>query len=376
MRPATLRILLFITSLILVPSLTYLVILFARGYRPDLPNKTIQPTGLLVATSTPDGAQIYVDGKLLSATNTTTNLEPGTYQIEIKKDGFQAWKKSLVLQAEIVTRASATLFPSVPSLKAITTGGASNPILAPDGTKVAFTQSGKLYTLDLTESPLGLISRDPKLLSNINSGGSQKSKLSTITWSPDSRQILAGPSLFDISTSQVSSASSVLISSWNTRQQTLDDQRFLTLPETLQNILATSAADLVWSPKETKLLYTATASAIIPDNIKKPLPGSSTQTQDRHLTPHTSYVYDLEEDRNFKIDPGYSWFPDSSHLFKTENKQIIITEYDGQNQTVVYDGPMEKDLAVPYPSGKQILILTNLNPTLSSIPNLYAVSLR
>src|SRR3989344_684741 len=368
--PVTLRILLFLTSLILVPSLTYLVILFARGYRPDLPNKTIQSTGLLVATSAPDGAQIYVDGKLLSATNTTTNLTPGEYQVDIKKDGFQPWSKKLLLQAEIATRASATLFPSVPSLKAITTGGASHPALSPDGTKVAFTQAGKLYTLDLTESPIGLISRDPKLISNF------KFQISNLVWSPDSRQILAGPSLLDISTSQISSASALLVSSWTARQKTLDSQLFLTLPESMQNILATSAADLVWSPKETKLLYTATASATIPDDIKKPLPGSSTQTQDRHLTPGNSYVYDPEEDRNFKIDSGYSWFPDSYHLFKTENKQVIIIEYDGQNQTVVYDGPMESDFAAPYPSGKQILILTNLNPTLSSVPNLYAVSLR
>ncbi|TSC86743.1 MAG: Uncharacterized protein G01um101416_597 [Microgenomates group bacterium Gr01-1014_16] len=356
MRPVTLRILLFITSLILVPSLTYLVILFARGYRPDLPNKTIQPTGLLVANSVPDGAQIYVDGQLLSATNTTANLSPGTYNFEIKKVGFQPWSKTLALQAEIVTRASATLFPSVPSLKAITSSGASHPVLSPDGTKVAFAQTGKLYTLDLTESPLGLISRDPRYISSL------KSQFSSLAWSPDSRQILAGNSLIDISDSKSSSASSILISSWKARRKTLDNQRFLTLPETMQDILATSAADLVWSPKETKLLYTATASAIIPDNLKKPLPGSSTQTQNRHLVPSNSYVYDLEEDRNFQIDSGYSWFPDSYHLFKTENNQIIIIEYDNQNQTVVYDGPMAQDFAV--------------NPTLSSVPNLYAVSLR
>ncbi|MBI2008219.1 PEGA domain-containing protein [Candidatus Amesbacteria bacterium] len=303
-------------------------------------------------------------------TNTTTNLEPGTYQIEIKKDGYQPWKKTLALQAEIVTRASATLFPSVPSLKAITTGGASNPVLSPDGTKVAFTQAGKLYTLDLTESPLGLISRDPKLLSTVNY------QLSTISWSPDSRQILSSNLLIDTTSSQVSSVSALTLSSWTARRQTLDAQRFLTLPSAMQNLLATSAADLAWSPKETKLLYTATASAVIPDRLKSPLPGSSTQTQDRHLTPKNVYVYDLEEDRNFKIDSGYSWFPDSYHLFKTANQQVIITEYDGQNQTVVYDGPMEPNFAAPYPSGKQILILTNLNPSLSSIPNLYAVSLR
>ena len=179
--PVTLRILLFLTGLILVPSLTYLVILFARGYRPSSFSQTFQPTGLLVATSVPDGAQIYVNGRLLSATNTTANLPPGDYTVEIKKASFSPWLKHLKVEAEIVTRASATLFPSIPSLKAITETGASSPTLSPDGSKIIFTNQDKLYILDLNESPLGLISREPKLLSPLNH------QPSTILWSPDSR---------------------------------------------------------------------------------------------------------------------------------------------------------------------------------------------
>ena len=90
------RVLLFLLSLIVVPIGTYFLILFAKGYRPNLPEKKLDPTGLLVATSTPDGAQILVNGKVTSATNTTLSLSPATYEIEIKKDGFQPWKKTLL----------------------------------------------------------------------------------------------------------------------------------------------------------------------------------------------------------------------------------------------------------------------------------------
>ncbi len=284
-----------------------------------------------MATSLPDGAQIHLNGQLSSATNTTLNLPPATYRVEIKKDGFSPWTKTLKVEAEIVTRAAATLFPSVPSLKAITNAGAANPLLSPDGTKVVFTSGKKAYLLDLNESPLGLINRDAKEIASTASAWKTPTKIDPTP----------------------------------------------TLPQTMQDILATAAADLVWAPKENKLLYTATASASIPEDLIKPLPGSSFQPQSRTLVEGETYVYDLEEDRNFKVPSGVSWFPDSAHLILTEKGKIIILEYDGQNATVVYAGPMENTFAFPYPSGKQLLILANLSSnSKTSVPNLYAVSLR
>ncbi len=329
------RILLFLSSIILVPLCTYFVILFARGYRLNWQRKQLSPTGLLVATSSPDGAQIHLNGQLSSATNTTINLPPATYKVEIKKDGFSPWTKTLRVEAEIVTRAAATLFPSVPSLKAITSSGAINPVLSPDGTKIVFTSGKKSYLLDLSESPLGLINRDAREITSTSSAWKTPTKIDPLP----------------------------------------------TLPQTIQDILATAAANLVWSPKENKLLYTATASASIPDDLIKPLPGSSTQAQARDLQAGQLYVYDLEEDRNFAVPPGVTWFPNSYHLLKTEKGKVTIMEYDGQNPTIVYAGPMENSFAFPYPSGKQLLILVNLRSPSEArqgegVANLYAVSLR
>lgn len=332
------RILLFLTSLILVPLCTYFVILFARGYRLNWQRKQLSPTGLLVATSLPDGAQIFLNGKLSSATNTTLNLSPGTYKVEIKKDGFSPWNKTLKVEAEIVTRATATLFPSVPSFKAITNSGAANPFLSPDGTKVAFISGKKSYLLDLSESPLGLINREAK-------------------------EIATTSAAWIIPTAEQSAKTATL--------------RANALHPIMQEILATAAANLLWAPKENKLIYTATTSATISDNLIRPLPGSSTQSQFRTLVSGETYVYDLDEDRNFKVPFGVTWFPDSAHLILTEKGKVTILEYDGQNATVVYAGPMENSFAFPYPSGKQLLILANLSPnSKTSVPNLYAVSLR
>jgi len=379
------RILLFLLTLILVPTLTYFVILFARGYRPNPTTGGISPTGLIAATSVPDGAQILIDNQLKSATNTTLDMAPGSYKVQFKKEGYTPWEKTLQIDAGIVTKAAATLFPSVPSLKAITSNGASAPSLSPINSQVAFLrQEGNLsniYLIDLSESPLGSINRDAKILTSLPKNDY------ILKWSPDGKQLMstATPSSYltlvaDQDTSEVTLSRMATVNiQWQILQKTLDTPRLQTLPIALREILVDSTANMIWSPRENKILYTATASASIPDNLIPPLPGSNSQPQARTLVPKTMYVYDLEEDRNFqvgKLSDSLSWFPDSEHLVKIEPNKVSIMEYDNTNPTVVYAGPMVAGYAFPYPSGKQLLILTNLNPASVTVPNLYAVSLR
>mgnify|MGYP001585164275 CR=1 FL=1 len=371
------RILLFLLSLILVPTVTVAVILFARGYRFSPKKQAFQATGLLSAVSLPNGASVYINNELKSATDTTLNLTPGNYQVKIKKEGFSPWEKTLTIAPEVVTRVGPLLFPSVPSLKAVTYSGASLPAISDDGSKVAYLSENKLYTLDLSESPLGLLNRESKLIFNF------KFLIFKLEWSPDNKQILlmSTPSayLVDLSKSETQPVFDLksLILEWNMSKDIKADRNLELLPVVLKNILATAAADLIWSPRENKIMYTATASATIPNNLIRELPGSSTQTQDRNLKPGNIYIYDLEEDRNFELENEvYHWFSDSNHLMSVRDSKVTIVEYDGQNPTLVYSGPMESGFAGPYPSSKQILILTNLTGNPATLPNLYAVSLR
>src|SRR3989304_7863788 len=103
--------------LLAVIGLAVLIIKIASGYLPDLSSKSFLPHGLLVATSLPDGAQIFLDGKLKSATDSTLTLSPDEYLVEIKKDGFFPWQKKLTIKKELVTKADAYLFASFPDLK-------------------------------------------------------------------------------------------------------------------------------------------------------------------------------------------------------------------------------------------------------------------
>jgi hypothetical protein len=411
------RILLFLGALFFIFTISIIVIKIGQGYRPDFSRKSLRPTGLLVATSIPDGAQVYIDGKLKSATNATLSLSPGKYEVEIKKDGFFPWKKTLEIKKELVTKTDAYLFSSFPDLRALTFTGAQNPVLAPDGTKVVYAvatpsaslEKQGLWILDLTDKPLGLSRAPRQIVANTPQLDFSQAEL---RWSPDSKQILAtfkttvgkgkatktrtqnflldgektnSPSAL----TDITPTINLLFQSWAKEQETKFQAQISKLPEKLLSTLTSNTANIQFSPDETKILYTATASATIPEGLIPLPPVVSTQKEERSIKPGRVYVYDLKEDKNFFIGetsnpqqvsgfklqaPEYSWFPTSKHIFIVQKDKIIIKEYDGTNETVVWSGPFVNSFAFPFPAGNRILILTALGK--DTPPNLYAVSLR
>lgn len=399
------RLFFFLFALLFILIGAFLAIFLARGYLPDFSKKGILPTGILVATSYPDGAQVYIDGKLKTATNNTLNLVPGEYEVEIKKEGYFPWKKTLEIKKELVVKTDAYLFLTFPDLKALTFTGAQNPVLSPDGTKVAYTVASSsaelsnagLWVLDLIEKPLGL-SRQPRLIA-LSTSKYDFAK-SNYQWSPDSKQILVS---FEFPQSKrlppkkeyllldsekltpvsefkdISSTLHLLLQSWQIEQSTEKENQLEKLPAKLKEIILEKSKDIRFSPDEKKILYTATASATLPEGIISPPPSRSTQKEERNIKPQRIYVYDLKEDKNFFIEEEdkektVSWFPTSKHIFIIKNGKIYIKEYDGTNETVVYSGQFINSFAFPFPSGNKILILTSLSS--DTPPNLYAVSLR
>ena len=391
------RLIFFFSSLVGILVIAFLVIKLAQGYRPDISRRTLRPTGLLVATSIPDGAQLWLDGKLTSATNTTLNLSPDEYQVEIKKDGFSSWKKKLKIEKELVTKTDAYLFSTFPDFKALTFTGAANPSLSPDGQKVVFAVSGAsagkngLWILDLADRPLGL-SREPRQIIQSALKGRDFAK-GEYQWSPDSKQILVTLSLskskeenFLLDSDRLNPATDLIDVTdnlvgikqrWQQEEKIRQDAQLSKLPPKLLETIDSRVADIQFSPDETKILYTATASASIPQGIISPLPASSTQPESRNLEPGKVYVYDLKEDKNFSIgnySPKASWFPTSKHIFLVQKDKISIIEYDGTNLVDVYSGPFENSFAFPFPAGNRLLVLTSIGK--DTPPNLYAISLR
>ena len=391
---AKLRVWIFLSTVIIVGLFGTFAVYYARGYRFSLKSMSFAPNGILVLKSEPDGASIYINNDLKGATNTNINLAPGTYDIEIKKDGFLTWYKRMVIEKEIVTQATVSLFKNTPSLSPVTFYGASGPIQSDDNSKVAFivpqnkdAESGDkagLYTIDVLSLPLGF-ARDPKQITDGDLTNAQ------FLFSPDARQILlqtgSGVFLLDTSTFtpqnervNITSKKDLILAEWKQERKTQLDSLTQNLPPETSYIFKNNVSYIVFSPDENMILYTVSKDSKLLEKLIPQLPGSSTQKQERDIKVGKTYIYDIKEDRNFLItseplNGNLHWMPTSKHLLMSEENKVTIMDYDGTNRLKVYEGSYIAPYALPYTNSTKILILTNLGGQ-NVTPNLYSLTIK
>ncbi len=421
--------LLSLLTVCVIMGVSIAVIAYGRGYRLDFNKKSFGTTGVIAATSDPTGAQLFIDGKQRMPTNTNLNIAPGWYDVTIVKDGYQPWEKRVRVQGEVLTRVDAVLFSSNPSLYALTTNGAMNPTLSPDGTKLAYvvpetaeaTNGARMvsragvWVLDLVDKPLGM-NRDARQILKREQLNTDDASLQ---WSSDSKQILLTTSTQESyllesdrknDVAQFVTDLETLRNEWEELRLAKAKEQLLSLKEELISVATTSMNILSFSPDETKLLYEASVSATIPRIINPPLIGTNPTDEIRDITPGNVYVYDIKEDRNYLIGASVSlisqpsvspapvvrgirptpsptpklersnalvqWLPTSKHLVITGKGTVEVLDADGTNRKVVYAGPFWDGFAAPWSNAGRIVILTNLNPSASAIGNLYAVNIR
>jgi len=380
---------------------TFLVVLYGKGYRLDFSNgrPDLSGTGLLVATSKPDGAQVFVNGHLTTATDNTINLSPNTYDVKIVKEGYYPWEKNLMVKKEVVTKAEALLFPTAPKLESLTDTGAENPVLDPTQTKIAFTAASQsattkrgIFVLDMSSRPILTLQGSSSQIADDSLNTFSKSQLA---WSPDGSQIMAtisgavsnttyllDASGFNQNPSDVTETMATVNSTWQKQELQIEKARLDTLPDNLKKIVSDNFKILSWSPDESKILYKATDAATLPIIINPRLIGTDSTPEQRTIRKDSVYVYDTKEDRNYIILDSLTsaklpltWLPDSKHLIFVHNQKVDIMEYDATNQTTIYAGPFVDNFVFPWPDGSKIVILTNLgNPTIA--PNLYTIELQ
>ena len=397
------RLLILFGTFAVVGIVGYILSLYANGYRFDIDEFAFLPNGLFVIKSNPDGAQVFINGELKTATNATIDLPPGIYDVAVKKEGYGEWNKRLTITKEIVTEADAHLFKNAPSLSAVTFSGVTGPITSPDFTKIAYLTATEdedlsgIWIMETINLPLGF-SREPR---KITDGIFTNAKL---TWSLDSREILLesdeGSFILDSGSFtepskllNIQNQVDIIFNEWAMDEQTRNEARLTSLPVEIADILANKTSAFIFSPDDSKVLYTANGSATIPDLIiDPPLPGASTQRQEREISGGRTYIYDFKEDRNFLIDEDEStlsiktwqpsdksrrmfWFATSRHVVLAEEGKISIMDLDSTNKREVYSGAYESPYVLSAPSTDRLLILTNLGAT-ESLPNLYSLSLK
>lgn len=403
---------------------TVIAILYAQGYRLRDNNGSgiLQETGVLAITSVPEGARVLVNGNLTTATDDTINLDEGTYDIKVEKDGYFPWQKTVQIEKGVVANFQVQLFPATPDLDPITRSGASTPTVDPAGKLISFTvPTGQLktrgiYTLNMTSRPIIPFGTATTQLVNDTESPFSSSKL---IYSPSGTDLLAStsgdllqtfllnPTQSNQTPQNVTVSLSQIQNEWDIEAAEVYEDKIKALPSKVRPFARQSFNNIQLSPGNEKVLYEASRSAEMPLFIKSKIPGRNPTQEDRNLKEGNIYVYDTKEDKNYliytpqvsseedsdetedsesenyqsslvngtsNVVPTFVWHPTSSYLFYTDDGKIRVIEYDGTNKTTIYAGPFQDNFLYPWPDGSSLVILTNLNLE-GTPPNLYSLSL-
>ncbi len=345
-----------------------ILIFFAKGYKIDLVNKTLEQTGMIAVISNPQGASIYLNNHLISATNyTISNLSPGEYVVKVVKEGYASWEKRVEVKPQVVTPLEITLFPAVPELRPLTYTGVGDPKISFDGTKVAYKvkngEKSGLWVLDLADKPL-IFSRDPKQIARDTK--TLAFSESTFEWAPDNKTILStlqeegkkeeaftrnyllnidqlnNDRLYDVTPTIESTKRN-----WEEDRELKNKDRLSRVNE--EGISLAEGCDIKWSPDETKFIA---------------------------VNEEKRTIFDTKNNKSYSLPAAnnYTWFPDSKHIILVKQDVISIIESDGTNEMVIYNGNFDQQVVFPWPNGSKLIIAANFNTTASL--NLYTINLK
>ncbi len=388
-----------ITAAILF-GITAALYLYTSGYRLSKPtlkdNDTsnqlqVKRTGMIGARSIPEGANVYLNDELTTATDDTiSNLRPGEkYKLKISKNGYFAWEKDVQVFPELVTDITAVLVSKTPRLEPLTNTGAQSPAMAPSLSKIAFfskdPESPGIWVIPLVGGGLDLFK------SNANSVLEDTiyntfSKGKKIEWSPDEKQLLITVPedvqgvetdsyyLVDISAKTAESTESpeLLKKSWlektvKTRQDIIKN---IDLPSNIREIALRE--DSLWSPDNKKFMYKVRKDGNFEYrvyNMEKPIPvGEKTET-----LVFTTGINDPQ--------PSVNWYADSYHLVLAEGDiaaakkgKISLIRIDGTNKMEVYNNSLYDAAVYSSPGGDKLIISTSF--TSDDQTNLYTLGIR
>lgn len=105
-----------------------MLLLIAYGFQISKDGQVIQK-GLLFASSKPVGAKVFIDGVTVNKqTNTRINIAEGSYQLELKRDGYRDWQHRIDIVGGRVFRYDyPLLFPDTLSTQTTQTLGTTAP---------------------------------------------------------------------------------------------------------------------------------------------------------------------------------------------------------------------------------------------------------
>lgn len=363
-----------LTVVILLGS-TVLLYYFLSGWRPsfifsrDISMSDIQvkQTGMISAKSQPEGANVYLDGKLITATNNSiSGVELGKHLLRITKNGYVTWEKEIEVFPELVTDITAMLISQTPRIEPLTNTGARKPTLSYSLEKLAYfskdPESPGVWIVSFRDQGINFFANSAKnAVKDTNFVSYSDGK--DIVWSPDEDELLIETAdsrfyLVSINTGNVSPVTNPneTKDSWNKKIQKkrLDFISKIDIPE--DRIKIASDETTIWSPDNKKFLYKKQENdkfKYFIYNMENPIPvGEKIET--------------LVFETNVKdAQPKITWYSDSFHLILVENYdsevhrgKISIIRIDGTNKVEIYNNNLYSEDVYTTINGDKLVILT------------------
>lgn len=373
-------------TIVIIGGISTILYLYTSGYRLNKDKKgqiDISKTGMISVKSLPNGASVYLDGELRTATDdTVSGIKPGTHHLKIVKKGFVDWNKDIEVFEQLVTDITAVLVSQSPRIEPLTNTGAKASSISPTLTKLAYfsydLEKPGIWVIPLTGAGLGLFRTNPTIA--IQDTKYVKYSLGEeITWSPDEKSLLvkAPENVYHLISLDTNSAQTTLIAQQIEKQWT--DQLIakrdifvsaVTVPLEIKNLAV--SPNSVWAPDEKKFLFTRQNGSQLEYwvyNFESPIPiGEKTETL--VFTTNASGP-----------QPKISWYSDSFHLIlvegdvKKDNKgSISLIRIDGTNKIEIYNNTLYSDSVFSAPSGDKVIILTSFKS--GDQTDLYTASIR
>ena len=214
-----------------------LIILYAIGYRPQISSPIPRAVGVVLADATPGRATVSVNGTAYGTLpRAVPNIDPGLTLVEIAKEGYSTWKKSLEVKSTQATDVrSVRLLPS----------SFESEVVANNARMFAASPTNLLIAITDKDNVLSVRDTDGTIVPPTHPLLRQPTKIS---WSPDGTYILVSfpknsYELFHINRAQLEKVPSKLLN---------------------------NSTNIIWSPIAPNTLYGLTTTGdIISHDISK-----------------------------------------------------------------------------------------------------------
>ena len=141
----------FYTALAAFLILLPIVLSYALGYKIDYHRFKVYKTGMIYVSSHPTGASVYINGRLHGDITPMRieELKPGTYKVEVRREGFYPWERDMEVRPNMVSKADRIiLFPVAQEMKKVTLSEIVDFAISENGKIYYFTKYG-LFRSDL-----------------------------------------------------------------------------------------------------------------------------------------------------------------------------------------------------------------------------------